>query len=122
MRTGVDIIEIKRLKKHLLNEQFMNKIFTKYEIQHIMQHSTIKGQLERMAGKYCAKEAIAKALGFGISKGVGFKNIEINHDANNRPYVSLTGIAKEIFDSIGTQLDLSISHDAGMAIAFCIIL
>ncbi len=122
MKTGVDIMSIDRFKKHLNNEKFLERIFTKFEVEHIIQHKTRKGQLERMAGKYCAKEAVAKALGTGIANGVCFNDIEIKEDEYKRPIVNLKGKAKIIYDSLGfNSIEISISHDNGMAVAFCVI-
>lgn len=121
MKTGVDITLVKRFKKNLNNEKFLNKVFTKTEIDHILQHKTTKGMLERMAGKFCVKEAVGKALGTGISQGVRFTDIEVNINNDNRPYVVLYGRAKDIFEQSFKEIDVSISHDGGMAVAFCVL-
>lgn len=121
MRTGVDITDIKRFKKLLKDENFLNRIFTEKEQQHIFAHKTEKGQLERLAGKYAGKEAVSKLLGTGIGNGVVFKDIEILPNFDARPIVNLFGKAKLQFEKLKlSQLDISISHDAGIAIAYCV--
>lgn len=122
MRTGIDITRIKRFKKFLKNEKFLNKVFTEKEIEHILQNKTEIGKLERLAGKFCAKEAILKALGIGIGNGVKLKEIEILHDENLRPKANLYTNAKQKFYFLKlNKIDISISHDAGVAIAICIV-
>lgn len=122
MRTGIDITRIKRFKKFLKNEKFLNKVFTEKEIEHILQNKTEIGKLERLAGKFCAKEAILKALGTGIGNGIKLKEIEILSDENLRPKVFLYSHAKQRFAVLKlNEIDISISHDAGMAIAICVV-
>lgn len=122
MRTGIDITRIKRFKKFLKNEKFLNKVFTEKEIEHILQNKTEIGKLERLAGKFCAKEAILKALGTGIGNGIKLKEIEILSDENLRPKVFLYSNAKQKFAVLKlNEIDISISHDAGMAIAICVV-
>ena len=122
MRTGIDITRIKRFKKFLKNEKFLNKVFTEKEIEHILQNKTEIGKLERLAGKFCAKEAILKALGTGIGNGIKLKEIEILSDENLRPKVFLYSKAKQKFAVLKlNEIDISISHDAGMAIAICVV-
>ncbi|MCX7905065.1 MAG: holo-ACP synthase, partial [Caloramator sp.] len=63
---GTDIIEIERIKRAIeRNRLFINKIYTENEIEYLKNKNT-----ESYAGYFCAKEAVAKALGTGIS---GFK-------------------------------------------------
>ena len=122
MRTGIDITRTKRFKKFLKNEKFLNKVFTEKEIEHILQNKTEIGKLERLAGKFCAKEAILKALGTGIGNGIKLKEIEILSDENLRPKVFLYSNAKQKFAVLKlNEIDISISHDAGMAIAICVV-
>ena len=60
-------------------------------------------------------------LGTGIGNGIKLKEVEIVNDENSRPMVNLYSRAKEKYNDLGfTEIDISISHDAGMAIAICI--
>ncbi len=121
MRVGVDIVATRRFKKLLNKEKFTNRIFTQEEMEHIMLHKTQRGQIERMAGKFSAKEAVAKMLGTGISEGVTYKDIEVKINADKKPNIMLHNKALTIYNQLKlTQIDVSISHDDGMAIAFCI--
>ena len=79
---GTDIIEISRIKKAILSEYFINRVFTKEEIKYAMN----KGNPEQsFAGMFCAKESIVKAMGTGFSD-MKFHDIEILHDEKGKPY------------------------------------
>ena len=74
---GIDLIKIKRISEIYLKfkKKFLHKIFTINEINQIEKNK--KNMELRIAGKYASKEAAAKAIGFGISDGIKFKDFEI---------------------------------------------
>jgi len=115
---GIDIVEINRIKKALeRSNRFLNRIFTEYERTYI---SSRKENINTVAGLFAAKEAVSKALGFGI-RGYKWTNIEIRHDDYGKPLVLLTGKAKEIaFKKNINNLHISISHSDTYAVAFVI--
>ena len=77
--------------------------------------------MQSFAGRFAAKEAVAKALGTGIgTKGVSFADMEILSDAYGMPCVTLTGKALQVYkEKKGRSISVSISHDGGFAIAVC---
>jgi holo-[acyl-carrier protein] synthase len=114
---GVDIIEIKRIKRAVKNDNFIRKIFTKEEINLIKQK---KGEIlyRYVAGRFAAKEAVSKVLGTGIGY-VRWKDIQILSDESGKPTVRLGGKALELAESRGfTRLLVSISHCRDYAVAF----
>lgn len=119
MITGVDIVNVSRIDRILSDnrQQFYNKIFTLGEINYIED----KGHKSTtVAGLFAAKEAISKALGTGIGT-LGWKDIEILHEAKGRPYINFTERGQKIIDklSIG-EIQISISHETEYAIAFVV--
>ena len=90
---GTDIVDIKRIKKSLKNHAggFKNKIFLKSEIDYCEKKSNPSAFY---AKRFAAKEALSKALGTGIRKGLSFKNIEIKNNSLGKPYIKLTGAAQ----------------------------
>ena len=60
---GIDIIEIKRIKKTMKSSLDFKKIFTENEIEYFKSNGF---RYESIAGNFAAKEAISKALGTGI--------------------------------------------------------
>ena len=123
IRCGIDIIELERVDKALsrFGDRFKNKIFTEAERQYC--ESMGKASLNSYAARFSAKEAVSKALGTGISKGVSFLDIEILKDDNGKPFVVLHNEAKKVFDKIGgTSIDISLSHSRYYATAQAVIL
>lgn len=116
---GVDIIEIYRIKKSLeRRETFLTKLFTKNEIEYF---ESKKFRPEFVAGKFAAKEAVAKALGTGFRE-FDFKDIEIEHNALGKPLVTLRGKAKLIAERNGDyNIHISISHSETNAIAYAVL-
>ena len=51
------------------------------------------------AKRFAAKEALSKALGTGIRKGLSFKNIEIKNNSLGKPYIKLNGAAQAFLKS-----------------------
>jgi len=111
--TGVDIIEIERIKKvsEQYGDRFHNRIFTKIELAYC------RGRAPQMASRFAAKEAAMKALGTG-TKGIGWKDIEIKRQRGLPPYIELHGRAEKRATQIGLKdLTLSLSHSNDFAIA-----
>ncbi len=119
MRVGIDIVEAKRFQKMLKGNKSLDKVFTKYEQEHI---AKITKQLPRMAGLYAAKEAVVKALGIGLFGGLLLDDIEIRHEDSGRPYLNVTPAVQQVFDKLGVaSADISISHTDTVATAICVL-
>jgi holo-[acyl-carrier protein] synthase len=72
--------------------------------------------LRSLAGRFAAKEALIKAI--GDSTGVGWHDMEVVSDEHGNPGFAVHGAVSEILERRGiTSLHLSMSHDAGIAIA-----
>ncbi|MFJ5938312.1 holo-ACP synthase [Streptomyces cinereoruber] len=70
-----------------------------------------------IAGRLAAKEAVFKLLG-SVGKPVPWQGIEVLRGPGGRPGVRLSGRAAELARTAGVgPIDVSISHDAGFAIA-----
>ncbi|MCX7841940.1 MAG: holo-ACP synthase [Clostridia bacterium] len=118
---GVDIIEVSRIKKSLDNngDAFREKVFTQKEIDYC--ESKRIARYHSYAARFAAKEAVVKALGTGISKGVYWKDIEVLNGENGCPYIVLHGKAQKIFEAAGGKnISLSLSHSNQHAIAFAV--
>ena len=116
LSTGVDIIEIPRIKKTLdrYGERFLKRIFTPDEIAYC------RGRSPNLAGRFAAKEATMKALGTGV-RGVGWKDIEGIRAESGAPSVKLHGRAKVRAEMLQvSELSLSISHSREFAVAFVV--
>ncbi len=119
MQTGVDIIKISRFEKLMQDDKFLNKYYSKIETEYINKKSN---KIETIAGLYAAKEAVLKALGIGIGRGLDLKEIAINHDDNGAPFVEVDAKMQYYLNAKGcSNISVSISHDGEYAISFCVI-
>jgi len=123
LRCGIDIVEIDRIKNALesTEEKFRSKVYTEAEILYC--ESRKNSRYESYAAAFCGKEAVSKALGSGIAKGIMLRDIEIKHDENGKPFVQLHNRAGEIFKELGaTEIDISLTHSREYAAANCVII
>ena len=115
---GNDIIEIKRVQegaeKH--GQPFLDRLFTPKEQDYCRTH---KNPYPRFAGRFAAKEAIAKALGCGFGSDVAWHDIEILPDSLGKPVVQLSLALKKRFND--PKILLSISHCKAYASAVAIV-
>lgn len=120
---GVDLIELDRFAKALsAGESFKKRVFTDSEIAYCEARGKI-GSLQSYAARFCAKEAVVKALGTGIAKGVSFQDIEISNNESGKPEVSLTGEAARIYKEMGAvSIDVSLTHSRDYAMAQAVFL
>ena len=121
---GIDIIDIRRIKKTIdkFGDKFKKRCFTKTEI--IRSENKIKSA-ESYAKRYAAKEACAKALGTGLARGVFWKDIEVFNDRYGKPKIKLHNKALKFLRKINKELnctiELSLTDEANYAIANVII-
>ena len=116
LTTGVDIIEIPRIKQTLdrYGERFLKRVFTPDEIAYC------RGRAPNLAGRFAAKEATMKALGTGV-RGVSWKDIEVIRAESGAPSVKLHGRAKARAERLQVvEISLSISHSREFAVAFVV--
>lgn len=118
LRTGVDLIEIARVaaavERH--GERFLARVFTPAEV------ALCHGRAESLAGRFAAKEAVAKALGTGIwREGILWADIELLRGPDGDPVLHLHGGAARAAAALGiTQWSLSLSHNRTQAVAFAV--
>jgi holo-[acyl-carrier protein] synthase len=116
LRTGVDLIEISRVAEVIARhgKHYLERIYTAAELEQCGKNA------ESLAGRFAAKEAVAKALGTGIGD-VTWKEIEILGDELNAPMLHLHGTAEQTAKKLGLmEWSVSISHSQSHAIAFTV--
>lgn len=114
---GTDMIEIERIEHSIarFGDRFLARVFTPGEIAYC-RAKRMSG--ESFAARFAAKEAGAKALGTGISRGVSWPEFEVTRRPGQRPELVLHGRARQIADRLGiTRLNLSLSHSKQLSIA-----
>lgn len=116
LRTGVDLIEISRIGEAVARHgtHYLDRVYTPAELEQCGKRA------ESLAGRFAAKEAVAKALGCGIGD-VTWKEIEVLGDERNAPTLNLHGAAKQKANDLGLEnWSVSISHSQDQAIAFVV--
>jgi holo-[acyl-carrier protein] synthase len=116
---GIDLIEIKRVKKvkEKWGRRFLERVYTPKELGYCLRKKYPEGSL---AGRFAAKEAVMKALGTGLSSGVSWKDIEIINDGKGKPEVLLYGKTKKLLGK--RKVLISISHTKEDAVAQAMII
>lgn len=116
---GVDLVEIARIEKSIANhgERFIERCFTKLEADYARSAKTPR-DIERLAARFAAKEAVLKALGTGWADGIAWTDVEVRKAPSGQPTVEISGKAKAIADGLGIkEFHLSLSHTGVHAIA-----
>lgn len=118
---GVDIVEIERMRRILQRTpRFRERLFSEGE----RAYCDAKAQPEvHYATRFAAKEAVVKALGTGFSRGINPRDIEVKRTSKGRPYVALTGRAREVAREAGVRelpISLSFTHTEAVACAMAI--
>ena len=121
---GTDIVNIKRMEKSIKKNgnNFKNKVFSKNEIFYC---ENKENPFPFFAKRFAAKEALSKALGTGIRKGINFKDIEVSNNIHGKPFILLKGtlshLVKKKVKSRNYDIYLSLSDDKPWAQATVII-
>ncbi|HCM06207.1 MAG TPA: holo-ACP synthase [Oceanospirillales bacterium] len=118
---GTDLLDQRRVSSVFdkQGERFAQRILT---VDELAVWASRDQSINYLAKRFAAKEAVAKALGTGIAKGIGFQQMEISSDDAGKPVVALTGQAliraKELG---GGQVMLSLSDEGDMILAFAVL-
>lgn len=125
LRLGTDIIYIPRIEKVIeqFGDRFLRRVYTSNELLDCRYepNSPSRHAMNKLAGRWAAKEAAVKALETGWL-GVGYTDVEICRQPSGAPTVELHGRALAVVESWGQlQWQLSLSHDEDYAIATAIL-
>src|ERR1700735_5626027 len=115
--TGIDLAEIPRIRNSIarFGNRFLDRIFTPGEQAYCLRK---RNAAESFAARFAAKEAGAKALGTGISQGVGWLEIEVVRQPGGRPSLQFHGRAAQFAARLGAaHVALSLTHTSELAMA-----
>jgi holo-[acyl-carrier protein] synthase len=115
--SGIDLTEIERIQKSVdrYGARFLDRVFTGAEQAYCLRK---RKAAESLAARFAAKEAGAKALGTGISRGVNWLEIEVVREPGGRPSLRFHGRAAQVAAQLGvTRAALSLTHTDGLAMA-----
>ncbi len=118
---GIDLCEVKRIKAAILaNDGFLLRYYTAEERAYLEARGKVADQ--SAAAMFAAKEAVRTALGVGLSGGVSMAEIGGWHDERGCPAYRLPGRALARMAEAGAKAaHLSLTHDAGVAAAVCVL-
>ena len=118
LATGVDLIEIARIEEVVSRhgKHYLERVYTLAELEQCGRRA------ESLAGRFAAKEAVAKALGTGIGD-ISWKDIEVLGDDQNAPILTLHGLAGQKAKELGLETwSVSISHSQSHSVAVVVAL
>jgi holo-[acyl-carrier protein] synthase len=122
---GSDITDVRRVAKVIERhgDRFLTRVFTENERARAERR---KNRVETYAKRFAAKEACSKALGTGIRGGVWWRDMGVINLPSGKPSMKLTGGALKRLQAITPagyepQIDLTITDEGPMAVAFVII-
>ncbi len=119
---GIDLVDCPRIEEMVARhgERFVQRIFTAAEQAYAEAN---KNKIEKLAGRFAAKEAILKLVGTGWRGKIAWTDIEIINNSSGQPEVTLGGEVEKIADKLGIKhISVSITHTANFAIASAVAL
>ncbi len=119
---GIDLVDCSRIEEMVTRhgERFIQRVFTAAEQAYA---EVNKNKIEKLAGRFAAKEAILKLMGTGWRGKIAWTDIEIINNSSGQPEVTLDGEVEKIADKLGIKhISVSITHTANFAIASAVAL
>jgi holo-[acyl-carrier protein] synthase len=118
VHVGVDLIEIDRVRRTLARYAgFRDRCFTEAERAYC---DSRPNPAQHYAARFAGKEAVGKALGFGVARAFAWKDIEIV--GRPKPAVRLSGRVAAWAEHVGAgAIDLSMTHSRELAQAVAVV-
>jgi len=119
---GIDLVDCPRIEQMIKQhgDRFIKRIFTAAEQAYAEAN---RNKVEKLAGRFAAKEAILKLMGTGWQGNIAWTDIEVKNNSAGQPEVTLTGQVKQIAEKLGIKhISISITHTANFAIASAVAL
>ncbi len=110
---GIDAVDVARFARVVARRpRLVTRLFTEQEV------ADTKGEPQRLAARFAAKEAFLKSLGLGIGS-VNFRDVEVRRETSGQPQLALHGRAAEQSSHVG-HFHLSLTHTDSVASAVVI--
>jgi holo-[acyl-carrier protein] synthase len=117
IRIGVDLLTVSRFAKIADHRRYRSLIFTSTELEQAGQLGSGR-YAERLAGRFCVKEATCKLLGRGFGQGLRWRDIEVTSNSWGAPEVTLLDGAATIAAEAGVaDISVSITHQSDIVVA-----
>jgi len=112
---GIDLLEIARLERALERRpRLAERLFTDAEREYAAARAR---PAQHLAARFCAKEAVAKALGL---TAWSFREVEVTGDSQGPPSVVLHGSVAARAAEMGVQVNISLTHTEREAAAVAV--
>ena len=118
---GTDVVSIERIQGVLdrHGERFVNRVLTPEER---LRFAKTKAKASHLAKRWAAKEAFSKAIGTGIHAPFTWQSITVGRDARGKPLVLPNDAMARHLKELGvTHSHISLTDDAGVAVAFVVL-
>ena len=117
VHVGTDLIEIERIRRSLARyARFRERCFTEAEREYC---DSRRNPAQSYAGRFAGKEAVGKALGFGVAVHFAWREVEIA--GRPKPSVRLSGRLAERAERLGVgEVELSMTHSKELAAAVAV--
>ncbi len=119
---GIDLVDCPRIEAMIERhgERFIQRVFTAAEQAYAEAN---KNEIEKLAGRFAAKEAVLKLMGTGWRGKIAWTDVEIINNSSGQPEVTLGGEVEKIAGKLGIKhISVSITHTANFAIASAVAL
>jgi holo-[acyl-carrier protein] synthase len=117
MRIGIDLLSVSRFTRIAEHHRYRRLVFTEAELTQAGQIGSAR-YTERLAGRFCVKEATCKVLGRGFGQGLRWRDIEVISDRWGAPSVTLRGGARQLADQAGLgDIVVTITHQVDLVVA-----
>jgi len=119
---GIDLVDCPRIEAMIERhgERFIQRVFTAAEQAYAEAN---KNGIEKLAGRFAAKEAVLKLMGTGWRGKIAWTDVEVINNSSGQPEVTLSGEVERIAGKLGIKhISVSITHTANFAIASAVAL
>ena len=107
--TGIDIVEIERIRRAVESEAFLRRVYSEAEIGYCRGRGAQAAA--SFAARFAAKEAALKAFGTGLGGAGKLTEIETLPDARGCPRLRLYGAFAARAERLGVRrMHVSLSH------------
>ena len=121
MGIGTDVCSIERIQKTLdrFGERFVKRILTAHERA---RYGRTRDKAGHLAKRFAAKEAFAKAIGTGIHAPFTWHSMSVTRDPKGKPGIQPSPQMQRHLKELGvSEFHLSLTDDAGVAMAFVVL-
>ncbi len=119
---GIDLVDCPRIEEMIKRhgERFISRVFTAAEQAYAEAN---KNKVEKLAGRFAAKEAVLKLMGTGWRGKIAWTDIEVVNNPAGQPEVTLSGEVEKLAEKLGIKhISISITHTANFVIASAVAL